>query len=167
MYELAILSIFPLAMIFAAVMDLFTMTIPNKISIGLIIGFFLLAPFAGLGFEQIAIHLGAGTLTLLVSLGLFSMGWVGGGDAKLLSATALWMGFENLLPYLLIASLAGGALTLILLFVRTLPLPLFLARYGWISRLHDPEQGVPYGIALATAALFVYPSTFWLQSLSV
>lgn len=167
MYELAILSIFPLAMILAGVMDIFTMTIPNKISLALVIAFCLLAPIAGLGLTEIATHFGAGTLTLLVSLGLFTKGWIGGGDAKLMSATALWLGFDHLLPYILIASVAGGALTLLLLFARKLPLPMILARIEWISRLHNPQQGIPYGLALAAAALSIYPSTFWFLPASV
>jgi prepilin peptidase CpaA len=32
--------------------------------------------------------------------------------------------------------------------------------------LHEPNGGVPYGIALAAAALIVYPNTMWMQSLA-
>ena len=55
------------------------------------------------------------------------MGWIGGGDAKLAAATALWFGFDHLLDYLLYASLFGGALTLVLLQFRQWPLPSPLA----------------------------------------
>jgi prepilin peptidase CpaA len=91
------------------------------------------------------------------------MGWIGGGDAKLAAATALWFGFDHLLPYLFYASLLGGALTLLLLSFRTLPLPQYLAAQQWVQRLHDKKSGVPYGIALAAAALLVYPDTLWMQ----
>lgn len=160
-YELAILSIFPLAMILAAISDLFTMTIPNKISIALVAAFIILAPIAGLDWDVIAGHAAAGTLVFLVSLGMFAMGWIGGGDAKLVSATALWLGFEQLLPYILFSAVAGGALTLLILFARTIPLPTILCRYEWISRLHNPNRGIPYGLALSAAALIVYPASSW------
>ena len=61
--------------------------------------------------------------------------------------------------------LLGGALTLLLLSFRTLPLPQYLAAQGWVQRLHDKKSGVPYGIALAAAALLVYPDTLWMQAI--
>lgn len=77
----------------------------------------------------------------------------------------MWFGFAHLLEYLLYASIFGGALTLMLLQFRTLPLPAVLARQQWIQRLHDGKGGVPYGIALAAAALVLYPKTDWMVSL--
>jgi prepilin peptidase CpaA len=62
------------------------------------------------------------------------------------------------------ASLLGGALTLLILQFRKLPLPTFLARQQWITRLHETGGGVPYGIALAAAALLIYPKTGWMPS---
>jgi prepilin peptidase CpaA len=48
---------------------------------------------------------------------------------------------------------------------RHLPLPALLARQQWILRLHEKNGGVPYGIALAAAALVVYPHTGWMAFL--
>ncbi len=93
------------------------------------------------------------------------MGWIGGGDAKLAAAIALWFGFDYLLEFLVWASLFGGVLTVLLIQFRTLPLPMFMARQAWIARLHEKSAGVPYGIALAAAALFVYPQTGWMSSI--
>jgi prepilin peptidase CpaA len=42
------------------------------------------------------------------------------------------------------------------------PLPAWLARHEWAQRLHGKDAGVPYGIALAAAALAVYPDTPWM-----
>ena len=68
---------------------------------------------------------------------------------------------------LLMAALAGGALTLALLALRQLPLPAFALRWPWLARLHDHRTGVPYGIALAGAALAVYPqSELWTATLA-
>jgi len=56
-------------------------------------------------------------------------------------------------------------LTLLLIQFRKLPLPGLLARQRWIMRLHDKAGGVPYGIALAAAALLVYPKTGWMPAI--
>ena len=59
-------------------------------------------------------HLGAAAVVLVVVFVFFACGWIGGGDAKLAAATALWLGFAHLLDYLIYASLFGGALTLVI-----------------------------------------------------
>jgi prepilin peptidase CpaA len=161
------LILFPATMAFAASSDLFTMTIANRVSLVLVAGFFLLALLTGMSPAAIGWHLGAGAVVLVISFGLFSFGWIGGGDAKLASATALWFGFAHLLDYLLYASVFGGALTLLLIQFRMLPLPRPLAGREWIERLHCPGGGVPYGIALAAAALVVYPHTEWMAALGL
>ena len=46
--------------------------------------------------------------------------------------------------------------------VRLAPLPVWLASEPWVQRLHRKEGGVPYGIALAAAALAIYPDTPWM-----
>jgi prepilin peptidase CpaA len=153
------LVVFPALMAFAAASDLFSMTISNKVSLALVAGFFIVAPAAGLGVEAMLWHVGAGLTVLAVTFVFFARGWIGGGDAKLAAATALWFGFEQLMNYAIYASLLGGALTLGLLALRGLPLPAMLARQEWIERLHRPNSGIPYGIALAAAALLVYPHT--------
>ena len=161
------LTLFPATMAFAASSDLFTMTIANRVSLILVAGFFLLALLTGMSPVAIGWHLGAGAVVLVVSFGLFSFGWVGGGDAKLAAATALWFGFAHLLDYLLYASIFGGVLTILLIQFRMLPLPRLLAGREWIERLHTRGGGVPYGIALAAAALVVYPHTEWMAALGL
>jgi prepilin peptidase CpaA len=152
-------------MAFAAASDLFTMTIPNRVSLALIAAFAALAMFGGLPWQTIAIHLAAGFVVLAVAFGLFSFGWIGGGDAKLAAATALWLGFGTLLDYLLISTVAGGSLTLAILSIRSIYLPPFTFGWHWLERLHDRKTGVPYGIALAGAGLAVYPhSPIWVAS---
>lgn len=156
------LLLFPALMAFAASSDLFTMTISNRLSLALTGGFFLLVLVTGMSLSAVGMHLGAGALVLAVTFAFFSFGWIGGGDAKLAAATALWFGFEHLMDYLLYASLFGGALTLILIQFRRLPLPAPLSRQPWIQRLHEAGGDVPYGIALAAAAMLVYPHTGWM-----
>lgn len=167
MLELTLLVVFPALMAYAAASDLLTMTIPNMLSLALVVAFAGLALAVGLMPGAFLMNVAAGLLVLAVTFGLFAFGWIGGGDAKLAAATALWLGFEVLPAYLFVASLGGGALTLGVLFLRRWPLPAFATRLPWLMRIHDPQSGVPYGIALAFAALAVYPhSSLWVAALA-
>lgn len=159
MLHIATLALFPLLMVFAALSDLFTMTISNRISILLIIAFLPLALMAGLSGEAIAIHIACGVGVLVLTFTMFAFGWIGGGDAKLAAATAIWMGFDHLADYGLYSAMLGGLLTLALLSLRQVPLPSFALNVVWVERLHDRATGVPYGIALAAAGLLLYPET--------
>ena len=165
--DLARLLLFPALMAFAAASDLFTMTISNRISLALVAGFLVLAPLGGMGPYDIALHVAAGLAVLVVAFGCFAMGWIGGGDAKVASAAALWFGFDHLVNYLLYASLFGGALTLLLLQFRQWPIPVVLAGQPWLMRLHAKESGIPYGIALAIGALMIYPETEWMKAVDL
>ena len=160
------LLLFPALMAFAASSDLFTMTISNRVSLALTAGFFVLAPAIGMSGGDIFSHTGAGLTVLAITFTFFAFGWIGGGDAKLAAATALWLGFDHLLEYAVYASIFGGMLTLLIIKFRVLPLPQALARETWVMRLHQSNAGVPYGIALAAAALIVYPHTTWMQALT-
>ena len=159
------LLLFPALMAFAASSDLFTMTISNRVSLALTAGFFALALATGMSGGEILSHTGAGAMVLTVTFCFFAFGWIGGGDAKLAAATALWLGFDHLLDYAVYASIFGGVLTLLIIKFRVLPLPQMIARQAWVQRLHQSNGGVPYGIALAAAALVVYPHTSWMQAL--
>ncbi|MBV9077853.1 MAG: prepilin peptidase [Methylobacteriaceae bacterium] len=167
MIEIALLIVFPALVLFAGASDLLTMTIPNRVSLALVAGFVSVAAIGGLSVEAIALHVAAGAAVLVVTFLMFARGWVGGGDAKLASATALWLGFGQLPDYLYIAAMAGGALSLVILAFRRLPRGLVERGGAWCMRFHDPASGVPYGVALAAAALAVYPQTeLWLAALS-
>jgi prepilin peptidase CpaA len=165
--DIARLMLFPALMAFAASSDLFTMTISNRVSLALAAGFLALAVLSGMGSYDILSHLAAGAVVLVVAFACFAMGWVGGGDAKVAAAVALWFGFSHLLHYLLYASLFGGALTLLLLQFRQWPLPYLLAKQPWLLKLHAKETGIPYGIALAIGALMIYPETEWIKAVDL
>lgn len=149
-------------MAFGAAMDLLTFTIPNRVSLALLAAFVAAAFFTSMPWPVLFSHLGAGTVVLLAGFVLFARGWIGGGDAKLMAAAALWLGFDSLLAFLIWTTLLGGALALLVLTYRRFFPPLWLLRQPWAMRLHDPNEGVPYGVALAGAGLLVYPSTIWM-----
>jgi prepilin peptidase CpaA len=150
---------FPLTMAFAAATDLLTMKIPNRLSAVVALGYFVLALVAGRPFAEIGQHLLCGAAILAFTFVLFNFRWIGGGDAKLAAATALWIGWSPLAEYGLSSAIAGGALTLIILMGRRIALPQVLASQAWIARLHNAKTGIPYGIALALGGLMVYPQT--------
>ena len=159
MFDSLALLVFPLLMIFAALADLFTMTIPNRVSLVLIAAYLLLALYLRLPLATVGLHVSCGLAMLALTFMMFQTGWIGGGDAKLAAAIALWLGWGVLLDYSLSAAIYGGALTIVILLGRRQALPLWLSRHAWIARLHDSKTGVPYGVALAAAGMMFYPHT--------
>ena len=160
------LLFFPIIMAFAASSDLLTMRISNRLVLLLAAGFVVLALITQMPLEQFAMHLLCALVVLAVAFGMFAMRWIGGGDAKLAAATTLWLGFGLTLPYLVYAAVLGGFLTLAILALRQIPINPAITAIGWLSRLHDPKQGVPYGIALAIAGLLTYTNTAIFERLS-
>jgi prepilin peptidase CpaA len=152
---------FPAAMIYAGIADLMTYKIRNVLVISVALAFLVLAPLAGLGPYEIALSLTVALAVFAVTFGFFAAGWIGGGDAKLATAAALWFGWEHALTFFVYAALLGGALSLALIFFRRIPLPAALSRIAPAARLHAADSGVPYGVAFAIAALIVFPETGW------
>lgn len=165
--DVARLLLFPALMAFAAASDLLTMTISNRVTLFLVAGFVVLAILSGMSLHDMLSHAGAGLAVLAVAFLCFAMGWVGGGDAKVAAASALWFGFGHLLEFLVYASVFGGALTLLLLQFREWPLPARLYNQDWLLRLHGKNTGIPYGIALALGALLIYPETDWVRAVDL
>lgn len=160
MLAAALFVIFPFCMAFAAVSDLLSMTIANRVSLILVATFAVAAPMTGMDWSVYGLHWAAGLGTLLVTFGLFALGGMGGGDAKLMAATALWMGVGMpLVDYLVTAAMIGGALTLLVLWLRGSPAAAFAGSNPFLRHLADKSVGVPYGVALGIAGLLVYPDT--------
>ncbi|HJR56007.1 MAG TPA: prepilin peptidase [Rhizomicrobium sp.] len=155
--QLAILVVLPALLAAAALYDLASFTIPNILPAALVALFCAFAAFAGLDPVLFGWHLAAGLAALALGFGLFALGWIGGGDAKLFAAVALWLGFSDLFSYAAVASLFGGLLTLILLLLRQAPVPRLLAAQPWALRLHDARSGIPYGVALAAGGFALLP----------
>jgi prepilin peptidase CpaA len=163
-----LLLFFPALMAFAAASDLITMTIPNRVSLMLVAGFVAFALLTGMPLKTFGLHLAAGASVLIVTFTMFAFGWIGGGDAKLAAATAVWLGWALLVEYGAISAILGGGLTLMIIFLRKQPAPRWALESEWIARLHDNRNGVPYGIALAAAGLALYPQTaVWTAAVAV
>lgn len=159
-FYLSVLLIFPALVIIAGVHDLVTMKIPNWISIVLIAVFFPVALMVGLPWQDVLMSTGLAFGVLVAGFILFALRVIGGGDAKILAAASLWVGLSGLLYFLLYVALAGGVLSVALLVSRKWYSYLPVAGVPqWLSRLMEPKGDIPYGVAIATAAALVFPST--------
>jgi prepilin peptidase CpaA len=160
-HDLALLAVFPAMMAVAALYDVATLKIPNHLVMGLVLAFFTIAVALGHGAQMIASNMAAGTAMLLVTIMLFARGWIGGGDAKLLAAAALWLGPGLLFALFVTTAIFGGVLGLVVLCYRALPLAMAVPE--WAARLHHRNAGIPYGVAIAAAGIFIYSRSFWMN----
>jgi prepilin peptidase CpaA len=160
MLEVLIFVVFPFCMLFAAISDAVSMTIANRLSLVLAGAFFVIAPFTGMAASEIGLHLAAGAAVLVVTFGLFALGGMGGGDAKLLAATSVWMGFNAcLMKYVVVSALIGGLLTVAILIYRKSALADFTRNSPVLRHFANEAAGVPYGIALGLGGLIAYPDS--------
>lgn len=149
--------IFPLCLLWAAVSDLRSMTIPNRLSLILILGFFPAALLLGLPLMTILQHMGIGLVFLVLGFTLFAFKFLGGGDAKLIAAAALWFPLDGSLVFLTYTAMLGGGFTLLLLLARH-----FLQIYTptlpqWLQTLLKPKGDLPYGVAICAGGLMAIP----------
>ena len=160
-----LIAVFPLLVIVAALKDVTSFIIPNWISIGLVLAFYPAALAAGASLGVIGAATAVGACALLAGMAMFYAGWMGGGDAKLLAGCALWMGWPTVLPFLLATALAGGALALILMQMRSNLLKPYLQRGpAWMERLVTAPDS-PYGLAIAVGALVMLPQSPLLRTI--
>jgi prepilin peptidase CpaA len=146
-------------MVAAAMSDAVRFIIPNWLCGAVALLFPAAALVAGLEWPLIGMHLLAGVLALVIGFALFAPGWIGGGDAKLLAAAALWFGWQGLFPFLLSTVLAGGVLVLLLIALRRC-VPMFQSAAGRLENTALAQGApVPYGIAIAAGALWSLPGS--------
>ncbi len=158
--QAALLAIFPAMVIVAGLRDATSYTIPNWISIVLILGFFPAAFALGLPMSAILMHTGVGVAALIAGMIMFALGWIGGGDGKLFAAAGLWLGIPAVFTYVVVTGVAGGALAVALLGLRSMWMrPYTQNGPAWFGRLATPGENVPYGVAIAFGALFAFPAS--------
>lgn len=154
-------------MLMAAFKDATTMTIPNWISLALIAGFFVVLPFAWPGWSEFGTHILVGFTFFLAGFAMFAFGWLGGGDAKLMAATALWWQWPDATLYVLYTTIIGACLSIILLIGRKF-IPVRILTSSWAYMMFKDEKKVPYGLALAAGALLTLPkSQIFLRSIGL
>ena len=161
-----LLVLFPAAVIFAALRDATTFTIPNWLCAVAALLFFPVALASGLPPQGYLMALGLFVATLAAGMAMFALGWIGGGDAKLFAACGLWLGGAAIFPFLAWTAIAGGGLAVCLLFGRKFAATLPRAPMPWLARLLTPGENVPYGVAIAVGALVAFPESPVVRALS-
>ena len=158
------LSVMPALTIVAGLKDITSMTIPNWISAALVIGFFPAALAVGLSPMTILAHVGIGMAALIVAMVMFALRVFGGGDAKLMAATCLWMGLAGTGPFVLWTAVIGGVFGLALILARQHAQQLVAGAPAWFGTLMTPKGDIPYGVAIAAGALMAYPTSPLIQA---
>jgi prepilin peptidase CpaA len=145
----------PVLLVWAGALDILTRSIPNTIVLCLVVCFGIFAIADRMAIGQVLEHAVCGGIVLFCGYLLFSISMMGGGDAKLLAGSALWFGFDNILPLIAAISLAGGVLAVIYIALNAI-------RHA-IHNESAPVRAIPYGAAIATGALAVVPD--WVATL--
>ncbi|KPF44388.1 prepilin peptidase [Rhizobium sp. AAP43] len=157
MLSAVVFLVLPICLVLAALTDFLEMKIPNRIPLLLLGSFLLVAPFTGLTLTEFGWHLAAAAIVFSVCFTLFAINVMGGGDAKLLTAAAIWFGLNHaLLEFLIVTAFFGGVLTVLIIMLRAnwekfavigVPLPQTLM----------VANKIPYAIAIGAAGLISYP----------
>ena len=133
----AVLAVAVGILVIVAYEDVRTRRIPNSLSLAI----------AALGLARIALAaevldagytLAAAIIIFAITFALFQRGGIGGGDAKILPATALLIGHRELLGFFFLMSLCGGALALATL--ATERLDLYFGRCRWGHTYPQPAR---------------------------
>jgi prepilin peptidase CpaA len=140
-----------LALLLSCLCDLRRFEIPDTLSIVILLAAFAFG-LATPGFEWLW-HLAGLGIMFAVGLALFAAGWMGGGDIKLLVATAMWTGLQGLPPFLVGVSLAGGALALVLLGSRAMLKATGMSFETMPGPLR-PGAPMPYALAITGGAFW-------------
>jgi len=146
----------------AAWSDYTRMNIPNLYSIAIILSFipaFLAMKFLApetVYFDSLQNHVITFFAIFAFTYVLFVLKFIGGGDSKLITAYALWTGFQGLMPFLFFMALIGGILGLITLFLGKTKLVKKPKRGSWIAKAQSGKREVPYGIAIFSGAIIAF-----------
>jgi prepilin peptidase CpaA len=159
------MTLFVILLTAAAAGDMFTYRIPNWLTGPIAISFPAAALIAGMPVEHALWSILASGLMLMAGFVLFAAGLFGGGDAKLMAAAILWLGWDQVLPFLFYTGLAGGALAVAYLAWSLVQTHIEIAGRGenvpLARRLLSLRPDLPYGVALAAGACATLPFTWW------
>jgi prepilin peptidase CpaA len=151
------------AMFHVIVTDLRSRRIRNWLIAATIAAYAPLAVAAGLPPDETGMALGAAALVFAAGFGCFAAGWIGGGDAKLAPVCVLWLGADQALHFLALTSIIGGAIALVFLALVALR-PGQAVAVG-IDLPETARPTLPYGVAMAAAALILLPDSPWTAAL--
>lgn len=148
---MALVGVLSVLLIAAAVTDLRTRIISNRLNLAIA----ALAPLWWLAcglpvWPAMAVQLLAGIVIFALFAALFAFGLMGGGDVKLLGALALWFPWQATLSLIVLMAILGGVVTIVT-----------VAHHRLTNRLGQPE--IPYGVAISLAALWLLGERYFNQ----
>lgn len=156
-------TLLPFLVVVAGAHDFLTLRIPNWLNALVALAFFPLAIATGMPAELMLWHCLTAVVILVLGFGLFSAGFIGGGDAKLLAAAGLWFGWPEASVFLVATALAGGVLAFAYQVWGMLRIEQEVREIGWAKRLLNIKADLPYGIAIAAGAILAFPGTWWMS----
>jgi prepilin peptidase CpaA len=162
MSKAVILIVFPLLLTYAALGDIRNLRIPNWLNGLIFAAFFPVALVMGMPLEMIPWHLLSFAVALALGIALFSFGFIGGGDGKMLAAVAVWFGWSDpLMTFLIFTALCGGLQALAHLAWKTLSLEYGVwGKEGALKKkVLSQKMELPYGLAIAAGGLLTMPSS--------
>lgn len=153
--SIALISLFVLAVVFGAISDVTSFTIPNRVSYGILLLFVI---YAALNWQHIPVlaHVGLGVFVTALCIVFWKLRWFGGGDAKFVGAIAFWMGPEKILIFAVLLSLISILLLAVLRFVQQWNDYLQASAWPKVAKnlvQKAMENAIPYGLPAAMAAL--------------
>ena len=157
MLALVAITVFAGLLIYAACTDVARLIIPNWVSIALAIAFPIFALASGMALEVLGLHLAIGFAMLVLGFFMFQGGIIGGGDAKLLAATATWAGVAALPLFLFWMGISGGVLAIVLAQARKWT-PYVEGAPSFVNKLLTHGGGIPYGVAIMCGGLMAIPA---------
>lgn len=156
-------SLFPLLMIIAGAGDALSMRISNRLNAIIAVSFLPMAFAAGMPLEMLAGHLLTALFLLVAGYMLFAVSIFGGGDAKLLAAAGLWLGYPLVMQFAVLTALIGGGLAAVVGIWTLIKLQSEIHE-GFVSRrLGFLKPDLPYGIALAAGAILAFSQSWWMS----
>lgn len=163
---------FPFAVILAGFYDIDRYEIPHFIPISLSVIFIIFACLSPhFTWEIIGYHFLTAFCVFIIGFILFITLHFGGGDAKILSAIALWLGFNDFIIFLNYLCFVGGGVAFFLCYFRTFPCYPIILMNRWTSNLYLGTAGtpnaIPYAVPIAISLLLILPKTFLYQMLTL
>ncbi len=154
--QILVIVVFTLTLVWAAYTDFRHLEISNRASILIAILFLPAAVMIDIPFTMIGLHYAYALAFLIVGAVLFTFGFIGGGDVKLLAAIIIWFDPTDFVRILMYILLLGGALALIMLIAQKVPrFATLLGSPPWLAENSGMKQPIPYGIAISLATLIM------------
>lgn len=153
-----LLFVFATPQLMAALNDANAMKIPNRIPLIVLAAYFVMVPFTWAGVPVFLEHLTVGVVMFAIGFAMFAFGWMGGGDSKLLAATAFWFTLSDAVTYMMFTAVFGGVLTLFIMVGRSY-IPVRVITSQWAQTMFKDETKIPYGLALAAGAIATLPQS--------